>query len=105
MKWTNPHARLSSKRNSRDLEGLRLAAPGFRNGVQMPGSFDAFELAAAPPVESQSGSGDQVLDRLRDEDLRRLSEAGDSSSNVNGDPSRLHPRSAAFTCGEAAANF
>jgi hypothetical protein len=23
------------------LDGLRLAAPGFRNDVQMPGSFDA----------------------------------------------------------------
>jgi len=69
VKWTNPHERLSSKRNSRDLEGLRPAATGFRNGIQMPGSFEAFELAAAALVESQAGSGDQVLDRLRDEDL------------------------------------
>src|SRR2546430_6754593 len=105
MKWTNPHARLSSKRDNRDLEGLRLAAPGFRNGVQMPGSFDAFELAAAALVESQSGSGDQVLDRLRDEDLRRFSEGGDASCNVHGDPGRLLPRSADFACVEAGANF
>jgi len=71
----------------------------------MPGPFDAFQLAAAALVESQSGSGDQVLDRLRDEDLRRLSEGGDASCNVHGDPGRFLPHSADFPCVDAGANF
>src|ERR1700686_1655964 len=71
----------------------------------MPGSLDALQLVATSIVESQSRPRDQVLDSLRGEDLRRLSESGDAGGEVHGDPGGLFACRADLAGVDAGANL
>jgi hypothetical protein len=48
------------------------------DGEEVPGGGDAFEVVFAPVVEAEAGSGNQIDDRARDEDLARLCGSADA---------------------------
>src|SRR5438034_1672051 len=53
--------------------------------VQAPLAGDALELVLAAVFEGQSGAGDQILDRARDEHLAGLGIGSDPGPGVHGD--------------------
>src|SRR3954468_19111899 len=68
---------------------LRAIAPGSLrtdavtrdHPIQLPTVGDALELVRARIVERKAASGDQVLPRLRHEDLRRRGERRDTGAD------------------------